>query len=105
MGAITPEEQWQFFRSLRNNLAHDYPESAVQTAGTRSNVAARHEEQLIGGAEENDSLETVLNSTGNRGVPPLEQRIVGVVPTAVCVENEEKCAVGGIVQSQASVDS
>ena len=26
--------KWQFFRNLRNNLAHDYPESAEQTVDT-----------------------------------------------------------------------
>jgi hypothetical protein len=26
--------QWQLFRNLRNNLAHDYPESTGQTAAT-----------------------------------------------------------------------
>jgi len=26
--------KWQFFRNLRNNLAHDYPESLDQTVGT-----------------------------------------------------------------------
>ena len=41
MGAITSEEQWQFFRSLRNNLAHDYPESAVQTAETLNTLYAK----------------------------------------------------------------
>lgn len=29
-GVITSEHDWQFFRNLRNNLAHDYPENAGQ---------------------------------------------------------------------------
>lgn len=33
-GAIPSENDWQFFRNLRNNLAHDYPESAGQTVLT-----------------------------------------------------------------------
>lgn len=31
---ITSVENWQFFRNLRNNLAHDYPESVDQTVLT-----------------------------------------------------------------------
>ncbi|HDQ15375.1 MAG TPA: hypothetical protein ENN41_11250 [Sediminispirochaeta sp.] len=31
---LTSAEQWQFFRNLRNNLAHDYPESIDQTVDT-----------------------------------------------------------------------
>jgi uncharacterized protein with HEPN domain len=27
-------DEWQFFRNLRNNLAHDYPESLAQTVET-----------------------------------------------------------------------
>lgn len=34
LGLIENVEQWQFFRNLRNNLAHDYPESLDQTATT-----------------------------------------------------------------------
>jgi hypothetical protein len=34
LNAITSVETWQRFRNLRNNLAHDYPESLSQTAGT-----------------------------------------------------------------------
>ena len=31
---ITSENDWQFFRNLRNTLAHDYPESTDQTVLT-----------------------------------------------------------------------
>ena len=34
LGAIKNVEEWQFFRNLRNNLAHDYPESLEQTVDT-----------------------------------------------------------------------
>lgn len=31
---LTSVDEWQFFRNLRNNLAHDYPESIGQTVDT-----------------------------------------------------------------------
>jgi hypothetical protein len=34
MGIITSAADWQFFRNLRNNLAHDYPDSVDQTVLT-----------------------------------------------------------------------
>lgn len=34
LDVLTSSEDWQFFRNLRNNLAHDYPESTKQTAET-----------------------------------------------------------------------
>ncbi|MCF8038000.1 MAG: hypothetical protein K9K79_01660 [Desulfohalobiaceae bacterium] len=34
LGLIEDVDQWQFFRNLRNNLAHDYPESLEQTVDT-----------------------------------------------------------------------
>ncbi len=34
MRVIDSVENWQFFRNLRNNLAHDYPESLSQTVET-----------------------------------------------------------------------
>ncbi len=34
LGLVPAEADWQFFRGLRNNLAHDYPESVEQTAST-----------------------------------------------------------------------
>ncbi len=34
LGIIESVEDWQFFRNLRNNLAHDYPESLAQTVET-----------------------------------------------------------------------
>ena len=34
LGALSSEDRWLFFRALRNNLAHDYPESTEQTAQT-----------------------------------------------------------------------
>ena len=36
LGIIDSVDNWQFFRNLRNNLAHDYPESLVQTVETLS---------------------------------------------------------------------
>ena len=33
-GVISSARTWQVFRNLRNNLAHDYPESAEQTVET-----------------------------------------------------------------------
>ncbi|MBS3778942.1 MAG: hypothetical protein KGY41_00960, partial [Desulfovermiculus sp.] len=34
LGVIDDVNLWQFFRNLRNNLAHDYPESIDQTVET-----------------------------------------------------------------------
>jgi hypothetical protein len=34
LGVVPSVRQWQLFRNLRNNLAHDYPESTDQTAAT-----------------------------------------------------------------------
>ena len=34
LGVITDVTEWQRLRNLRNNLAHDYPESLDQTVGT-----------------------------------------------------------------------
>jgi len=34
LGILSDVKDWEFFRSLRNNLAHDYPESAAQTVET-----------------------------------------------------------------------
>lgn len=34
LGILTSVENWQFFRNLRNNFAHDYPESIDQTTLT-----------------------------------------------------------------------
>jgi hypothetical protein len=34
LSILTSADQWQFFRNLRNNLAHDYPESLGQTVDT-----------------------------------------------------------------------
>ncbi|MFP4258470.1 MAG: hypothetical protein ACLFRE_05640 [Desulfovermiculus sp.] len=34
LGVIDDVNLWQFFRNLRNNLAHDYPESIDQTVDT-----------------------------------------------------------------------
>lgn len=45
LGLIENVEQWQFFRNLRNNLAHDYPESLDQTA-TTLNLLFRNIETL-----------------------------------------------------------
>ncbi len=43
-GALSSEEKWQFFRGLRNNLAHDYPESGAQTAETLNTLFDRWSE-------------------------------------------------------------
>ncbi|MFP4552130.1 MAG: hypothetical protein ACLFNT_15085 [Spirochaetales bacterium] len=34
LGIVPSASEWQMFRNLRNNLAHDYPESREQTAIT-----------------------------------------------------------------------
>lgn len=34
LSVIDSVEKWQYFRNLRNNLAHDYPESIAQTVET-----------------------------------------------------------------------
>jgi len=34
IGVITSGKDWQFFRNLRNNLAHDYPAGIQQTVDT-----------------------------------------------------------------------
>ena len=34
LSVIESVDDWQFFRNLRNNLAHDYPESISQTIET-----------------------------------------------------------------------
>jgi hypothetical protein len=44
LGALTSEESWQFFRGLRNGLAHDYPESAEQTTQTLNELFERRNE-------------------------------------------------------------
>lgn len=44
LGILTSEEDWQFFRGLRNNLAHDYPESTAQTTETLNTLFARWKE-------------------------------------------------------------
>ncbi len=41
LGVLSSEEEWLFFRVLRNNLAHDYPESADQTAQTLNTLYDR----------------------------------------------------------------
>ena len=45
LGLIEEASQWQFFRNLRNNLAHDYPESAQQTVETL-NLLFQHIQEL-----------------------------------------------------------
>ncbi|MEF8823362.1 MAG: hypothetical protein V5B78_04485 [Desulfohalobiaceae bacterium] len=42
---IEDASQWQFFRNLRNNLAHDYPESVQQTVETL-NLLFQHLQEL-----------------------------------------------------------
>jgi hypothetical protein len=34
LGILTSAAEWQFFRNLRNNLAHEYPGSPAQSAAT-----------------------------------------------------------------------
>ena len=34
LNVLSSTADWQFFRNLRNNLAHDYPESIQQTVDT-----------------------------------------------------------------------
>ncbi len=34
LSVLSSADDWQFFRNLRNNLAHDYPESVRQTVDT-----------------------------------------------------------------------
>ena len=34
LDVIPSAEEWQYFRNLRNNIAHDYPESSEQTVLT-----------------------------------------------------------------------
>ena len=41
LGLIEGSNQWQFFRNLRNNLAHDYPESVQQNVEAL-NLLFRH---------------------------------------------------------------
>jgi len=45
LGLIEDARQWQFFQNLRNNLAHDYPESVRQTVETL-NLLFRHIQDL-----------------------------------------------------------
>lgn len=46
LGAVTSADQWQYFRNLRNNLAHDYPESVDQTVATL-NELFEHWRELV----------------------------------------------------------
>ncbi len=41
LGAISSVETWQFFRYLRNNLAHDYPESLEQNIANLNTLFTR----------------------------------------------------------------
>jgi hypothetical protein len=38
---LSSEDEWQFFRNLRNNSAHDYPESIEQTVITLNTLFSR----------------------------------------------------------------
>jgi hypothetical protein len=38
LGAISDISKWQEFRNIRNNLAHDYPESQEQTVATLNDL-------------------------------------------------------------------
>ena len=48
LGILTSVEEWQFFRNLRNSLAHDYPESIDQTVLTLNTLHSKwpHLEKL-----------------------------------------------------------
>ncbi|QEN05664.1 hypothetical protein EW093_13395 [Thiospirochaeta perfilievii] len=46
LGVITSVSDWQFFRNLRNNLAHDYPDSLGKTVET-INLLISEIEKLI----------------------------------------------------------
>lgn len=41
VGALSSEADWSFFRALRNNLAHDYPEAIEQTVETLNTLFER----------------------------------------------------------------
>jgi hypothetical protein len=41
LGVLTSVREWQEFRALRNNLAHDYPESIAQTVATLNTLLER----------------------------------------------------------------
>jgi len=43
---ISSASEWQFFRNLRNNLAHDYPDSVDQTVNTLNVLYAEIEGML-----------------------------------------------------------
>ncbi|RKX73114.1 MAG: hypothetical protein DRP87_19480 [Spirochaetes bacterium] len=43
LSILTSAEDWQFFRNLRNNLAHDYPESIGQTVDTLNTLDTEFE--------------------------------------------------------------
>ncbi|MBS3780655.1 MAG: hypothetical protein KGY41_09690, partial [Desulfovermiculus sp.] len=46
LGVIDDVNLWQFFRNLRNNLAHDYPESIDQTVETLNLLFAEIDSML-----------------------------------------------------------
>lgn len=46
LGLIEDARKWQFFRNLRNNLAHDYPESVQQTVETLNLLHQRLQDLL-----------------------------------------------------------
>lgn len=64
VGALTSEEEWQFFRGLRNNLAHDYPETADQNAQTLNALFSRWGDLATMFAAARDYY---LNTVANRG--------------------------------------
>lgn len=41
LGVLTSVQEWQEFQALRNNLAHDYPESIAQTVATLNTLFER----------------------------------------------------------------
>ena len=43
LGVLSSVVEWQFFRNLRNNLAHDYPEGVAQTVDTLNLLMERIE--------------------------------------------------------------
>ena len=47
LSVISSVDEWQLFRNLRNNLAHDYPESVDQTVLALNSLFRYHERLLV----------------------------------------------------------
>ncbi len=59
LGVLPSVELWQFFRNLRNNLAHDDPESEEQTVATLNQLNERMPEFIA-------LFETARDAISNR---------------------------------------